>query len=144
MMGVRNASGDDQERLIAQWAAHWSAHDMERLLPLLTEDVVYEDVTMGVVNRGRAELRAFDEAFISGFPDVTFELRSSFANGVGGGPEWMMCGTHKGDLPGMRATGRRVEVRGATIFEFAGDRIRRCSDYWDMATFLKQLGLMPS
>jgi hypothetical protein len=34
-----------------------------------------------------------------------------------------------------------VDVRGASIFEFADDRIRRC--YWDKATFLKQLGLMP-
>jgi hypothetical protein len=37
-----------------------------------------------------------------------------------------------------------MEVRGASVFEFAGGRIQRCSDYWDMATFLKQLGLMPS
>jgi predicted ester cyclase len=55
-----------------------------------------------------------------------------------------MRGTHRGDLPGMPATGKQVDVRGASILEFAGDRIRRCSDYWDMATFLKQLGLMPS
>jgi steroid delta-isomerase-like uncharacterized protein len=144
MMEVRSVSIDDQNRAIQDWAAQWSAHNMERLLPLFTEDVVYEDVTMGVVNRGAAELRAFGEGFFSGFPDVTFELRSSFANGTSGGAEWVMRGTHKGDLPGMRATGKRVEVRGASIFEFVGDRIRRCSDYWDMATFLKQLGLMPS
>ena len=50
---------------------------MERLLPLFTEAVVYEDVTMGVVNRGTAELRTFGEGFFSGFPDVTFERRSS-------------------------------------------------------------------
>jgi hypothetical protein len=41
----------------------------------------------------------------------------------------------------MPATGRRVDVRGASIFEFSGERIRRCSDYWDLATFLGQLGL---
>src|SRR5216683_5578406 len=38
-----------------------SAHDMERLLPLFAEDVIYEDVTMGVMNRGAAELRTFAE-----------------------------------------------------------------------------------
>ena len=141
MADVGIASVADQTRAIEHWAAHWSAHDMERLLRLFTEDVVYEDVTMGVVNRGTAELRAFGEGFFSGFPDVTFELRSSFANGASGAAEWVMRGTHKGDLPGMPATGKRVEVRGASIFEFAGDRIRRCSDYFDMATFLKQLGL---
>jgi steroid delta-isomerase-like uncharacterized protein len=141
---VRTASVDDQKRAIEQWAAGWSAHDMERLLPLFTDDVVYEDVTMGVVNRGIAELRAFGEGFFSGFPDVTFELQSAFANGTRGGAEWVMRGTHTGDMPGMPRTGKRVKVRGASIFEFRGDRIRRCSDYWDMATFLKQLGLMPS
>jgi hypothetical protein len=84
MTGVSNASVHDQERAIENWAAHWSTHDMGRLLPLFTEDVVYEDVTMGVVNRGTAQLRAFGEAFFSGFPDVTFELQSKFANGTRG------------------------------------------------------------
>ena len=44
----------------------------------------------------------------------------------------------------MPAPGKRAEVRGASVFEFVGDKIRRCSDYWDMATFLKPLGLMPT
>ena len=125
------ASVNDQTRAIEHWAAYWSAHDMERLLPLFTEDVTYEDVTMGVRNRGAAELRAFVEMVFSRVPDLTFELQSTFADGSRGGAEWI-----------MRA--KRVEVRGASIFEFAGDKIRRCSDYWDMATYLKQLGLTPS
>ena len=143
---VREAPIFDRARatqdVIEQHWTYWSAHDLDRLLPLFTDDVVYEDVTMGVVNRGRSQLRAFAEAFFSGFPDITFELRSSVANGAGGSGEWIMRGTHRGDLPGMPATGKRMEVRGASTFEFEGGRIRRCSDYWDMATFLKQLGLM--
>jgi hypothetical protein len=31
---------DDQKRAIEQWAAAWSARDMERLLPPFTENVV--------------------------------------------------------------------------------------------------------
>ena len=50
-----------------------------------------------------------------------------------------MRGTNRGDSPGMPATGKHVELRGASIFEFADGKIRRYSDYWDMATFLKQL-----
>jgi steroid delta-isomerase-like uncharacterized protein len=144
MAEVTSVSVVEQQRAIKQWAEQWSAHDLGRLLPLFTDDVVYEDVTLSAVNRGQAELKAFAEGFLAGFPDVTFELRSSFADGTGGSAEWVMRGTHKGDLPGMPATGKRIEVRGASIFEFAGDRIRRCSDYWDMVTFLKQLGLMRS
>jgi ketosteroid isomerase-like protein len=49
MAEVRNASVNRQIRAIEHWAASWSAHDMERLLPLFTEDVIYEDVTIGVM-----------------------------------------------------------------------------------------------
>ena len=85
--------------MIERWAAHWSAHDLERLLPLFSEDVSYEDVAMGAMNRGAAELRAFAEGVFSRFPDVTFELQCSFADGTRGGAEWVMRGTR--DLRGM-------------------------------------------
>jgi steroid delta-isomerase-like uncharacterized protein len=143
MATAGTVSVQDQERLIAELLAAWSAHDLDRLVALFPGDLIYEDVTMGAVNRTPAELRAFGREFISGFPDVTFELRSRFANGTSGAAEWIMRGTHTGDLPGLPATGKRVEVRGASVLEFAGDKIRRCSDYWDMVTFLKQLGKMP-
>ena len=133
---------DDQKRVMEQWAVYWSSHDLERLLLLFTADVVYEDVPMRVVNRGTAELRTFVEKVLSDFPDVAFELQSSFTDGSRGAAEWLMRGTRS--LPGMPATGKRVEVRGVSVFEFAGDKIRRCSDYWDIATYLEQLGLTPS
>jgi steroid delta-isomerase-like uncharacterized protein len=144
MAQTMSITADDQMRAIKAWATHWTAHDMDRLLPLFTEDLVYEDVTMGAVSRSAAELRVFGEGFFSALPDVTFELTSACADGIRGAAEWIMRGTHKGDFPGVPATGRRVEVRGASAFDFRGDKISRCSDYWDMATLLKQLGVMPT
>ena len=58
--------------------------------------------------------------------------------------EWTMSGTHKDDLPGMPATGKSFSVRGATALQLDDGRISRNSDYWDMATLLTQLGLMPA
>jgi hypothetical protein len=52
--------------------------------------------------------------------------------------------TDQGDLPGMPATGKPFSVRGATALQLDDGRISRNSDYWDMATLLTQLGLMPS
>jgi steroid delta-isomerase-like uncharacterized protein len=75
---------------------------------------------------------------------VTFELTSRLATGRQGGAEWVMRGTHRGDMPGLPATGKQVDLRGASIFDLADGKIRRCSDYWNVATFLKQLGLMPA
>ena len=48
-------------------------------------------------------------------------------------------------LPGIPATGKRFSsVRGLTILELGAGKIRRESDYWDAATFMKQVGLLPS
>ena len=132
------------ERVLEDWGRCWSSHEVDRLLPLFTDDVVYEDVALGRLNHGKDELRAFAEEVFTGFPDVTFDLTSRFATGSQGGVQWVMRGTHQGDLPGIPATGKHVELRGATIVEFADGKIRRCSDYWDAATFLKQIGVMPA
>jgi steroid delta-isomerase-like uncharacterized protein/uncharacterized protein (TIGR02118 family) len=123
-----------------EWAAGWSAHDRERVVRLFTDDCIYEDVTMGVVNRGRDELRAFADAIFAAIPDFTIELLSGFAGDGWGAMEWTMAGTHAGDLPGVPATGRRFSVRGSTVLELAPDAIARCSDYWNMAAFLEQVG----
>jgi steroid delta-isomerase-like uncharacterized protein len=134
-----------EDRILDEWAAAWSApsHAIERVLALFTDDCLYEDVTMGVVNHGKEELKAFAELVFAVFPDFKIEMASSFVAERLVRGEWSMSGTHQGAMPGLPATGRRFLVRGATILELQGSKIRRCSDYWDLATFLKQVGLIP-
>jgi hypothetical protein len=44
-----------------------------------------------------------------------------------------------------QATGKRFSaVRGSSILELEAGKIRRESDYWDAATLMKQVGLLPS
>jgi len=43
------------------WAVAWSSKDPERVLALFVDDCVFEDVTFGVVARGKEELRSFVE-----------------------------------------------------------------------------------
>ncbi len=102
----------------------WNTHDPEHILALFTEDLVYEDVTFAA------------------FPDLRFELTSAVVAGDRGAAEWTMTGTHRGDFPGLPATGKSFTVRGASIFDLAGDKLRHNRDYWDFATLLRQLGLM--
>jgi steroid delta-isomerase-like uncharacterized protein len=106
---------------------------------------MYEDVTFGVVNRGKPALQAFAESVFASVPDFTIEVTSRFVAGTWAGMEWVMAGTHHGDLPGMPATGKRFSsIRGATILELQGGKIRRNSDYWDAATAMKHVGLLPT
>ena len=130
------AQGTD---VAAAWIAVWNSHDPDAVVALFTADVFYEDVTFGLVNHGSDELRALAEGFFAAVPDVHFDLVSSSVNGGFGSIEWVGTGTDVG----LYGTGKTYSVRGATIIELDGDKIARNSDYYDAATILRQLGLLP-
>jgi steroid delta-isomerase-like uncharacterized protein len=134
--------------MLDEWAMAWSSaehNDPERVLALFADDCVFEDVTFGVVARGKEELRSFVNGAFAACPDFTYGVTSRFAARHWAAIEWVMSGTHTGDFPGMPATGKRFSsVRGASILELEAGKIRRESDYWDAATFMKQVGLLPS
>lgn len=125
------------------YAEAWSSHDVDRIASFFTDDCSYEDVALGVENRGKEELKGFARATFAAFPDFAVEPRSLFSAGGWTATEWVMSGTHRGDLPGLAATGKSFSVRGASIMELQGGKIQRNSDYWNMASFLRQIGVMP-
>ena len=132
------------EGVLDAWAAAWLAHNTAKILDLYSDDCVYEDVTCGVVKHGKEELRAFAEGTFAVVPDFTVELTARCGADTWGHLEWVLSGTHHGNLPGLPATGKRFSVRGATIVELREGKIRRSSDYWDAVTFMRQVGLLPS
>jgi steroid delta-isomerase-like uncharacterized protein len=129
------------EHVLEQWAAAWSSGDVEKVLPLFTDNVVYEDVTFGSVNHGRKELNNFAKGTFEAFADLKFELKSRVvaADGKSGAMEWIWRGRQIKDLPELPATNKPFEVRGASVVQFADGKISRNSDYWDLATYLKQV-----
>ncbi len=133
------------DKVIEQWALAWSSPDtLEQLLSLFTDDCIYEDLPMGVITHGKGELEQFYHQTRHGIPDFTFKLTSQFVAGNRAGAEWIMAGTHQGDLPGLPATHKPVSIRGASLFELQDQKIKRCSDYFDMVAALKQLGFLPA
>jgi steroid delta-isomerase-like uncharacterized protein len=118
----------------------WNNHDVEALVEFFTDDGVYEDATLGRVNRGKAEIRAFAEEAFANSPDFHVEDSGVIIDPSGRfGIEWTMSGTHGGDM----GTGKFFSVRGASGGEFEGNKIKRNSDYWNMAEFMVQVGMLP-
>ena len=128
--------------IFQEYVAAWCGHRTDRVLGFFADDCVYENLARGAVYRGKEQLRAWVDATFLAIPDTVLELTSLFASGRWVGCEWVMTGTHTGDLPGLPATGKKFSVRGATVTEVIGGKIVRNADYWDLATFLRQLGVM--
>lgn len=133
----------DVERMFEDYLGAWSSHDVEKIASFFTDDCVYEDVAMGAVNRGKEELKAFLSATFAAFPDFKVEPTSLFVAGDWAGSEWIMSGTQTGDIGGIPATGKSFSIRGASIIELHEGKISRNADYWNLASLLQQVGLMP-
>ena len=91
---------------IQRWEAAWNSHDPERLLELMTEDVVYDDSAWPRTMRGHADVREFLEFTWRAFPDLRFEMSD--------GP-YIDPGTAEGGLPLDGARHARRADRPARI-----------------------------
>jgi ketosteroid isomerase-like protein len=63
--------------------------------------------------------------------------------------EWVATATHSGPLVVdedvvIEPTGGRFSLRGVTVADFEGDRIRAFRQYWDEVSLLEQLELIPT
>ena len=67
---ARSTDTHGLQHVLDQWAVAWSSSEVEKLLPLFTDNVDYEDVTMGVANHGSKALRDFAAATFGAFADI--------------------------------------------------------------------------
>jgi steroid delta-isomerase-like uncharacterized protein len=123
-----------------QWIAAWNSHRPDQMLALFTEDIVYEDVAFGVVNHGKAEVRKFAAEEFEGVPDLELKLLRAHVQGGHGTIEWSFSGTDKG----LFKTGKKFSVRGVTVMDLRDGKISRNLDFYDAATIMRQVGLLPA
>jgi steroid delta-isomerase-like uncharacterized protein len=129
----------DPTAVTQAWVAAWNSHDPNAVAALFTADALYEDVPTGAVSHGTAEIRAFAQFFFTAVPDLKVEPVNSDLKGGHGTIEWVFSGTDKG----IYKTGKPFAVRGVTVLDVAGEKIARNVDYWDLATLMRQVGLLP-
>jgi len=132
--------GGQHGNVAQRWANAWNSHDPDAVAALFTRDALFEDVPFGVMAHGTEEIRAVASSFFTVVPDLHISVVNSSVNGGRAMIEWVFSGTDQG----VYGTGKTFAFRGATVLELRGNRISRDSDYWDLATLLRQIGLLPS
>ncbi|HZU72658.1 MAG TPA: ester cyclase [Acidimicrobiales bacterium] len=128
-----------------QYLGAWNSRDGRQVAEWVTDDCVYEDVTLGESHKGRSEISAFVDGIAVGFSDdYHFTLIDGVTIEDSYYMEWVMRGTHNGTEGPVPATGKHFEIRGVSVGTRRGERISANRDYWDMATFLTQIGALPA
>ena len=89
-------------------------------------------------------LKGFAGAFRGSFPDWHSIFEELVAEGDRVAERWTGRGTHRGELMGIPATGKRVEVPGSVFYRIVEGKIVEFRGQLDMMGMMQQLDAMPS
>jgi steroid delta-isomerase-like uncharacterized protein len=117
-------------------------HRLDQIATYVRSDFVEENPAPGQ-GPGRDGLRDFLSSFLAAFPDVTWTVQETVAQGdtVAAWSVWE--GRHDGEFMGIPATGRRVSVEAWTFDRFRDGGMASSRILMDQFGLLRQLGAIP-
>jgi steroid delta-isomerase-like uncharacterized protein len=138
---------DDVTKVVRSLFEAFNEGDLERAAATVSEDFELVDVAAGQTFRGPDGCREWLEIFRTALPDARTEIVNLFTDGTQVASEHTGRGTHAGPLVtaagAIPASGRQVELRIGEIYEVRDGKITKLYAYYDSATLMRQLGLLP-
>jgi len=126
----------------------WNKRDFDHLASLLADDGQILLVGSGTSFRGPDGARQFADMWATGFPDGRVTIEREAASGGQVTIEHTGTGTHTGPLqsPGgdIPATGKSVTLQLCDVFTIEGGKIKSMRSYFDSASLLTQIGVLPA
>ena len=138
---------EDQSRKLAKAI---TAHDLDAAAKLYATNAVAYDPMYPEPLRGREAIKKDNGVLVRAFPDVRFEIVSVIEkDDRSGAGEIRIVGTNTGPLATptggeLPPTNKRIELKGAAFVKLneSGEIVEE-RRYYDVAAFMRQLGLMP-
>ena len=125
--------------MLEAYVSAWNQHDFAALDTLLTADAIHEDIAQGFRGQGPAQIKDFMRAMNEGQPDLNWRLTTVVDAGPVVAAEWTWMSTFTGDSPSGPVVRKRISARGASIAVIENGRIKRFSDYYDLASAFREL-----
>jgi steroid delta-isomerase-like uncharacterized protein len=129
--------------LIRSLQASWSNPDPEAFVRLFSPDGEFEDVPYRINLRGHAQLRAHSLRVKKHNVQLNVDVMRCDATERTGVAEWRLSHVYTGNFDGIDCSGKRIEIRGLSIYEFANNRIVRATDYWNYLEMIRAIGVLP-
>jgi len=132
---------DEIAEFFARRDAAWQRHDFAALAADHTENGIVDSPLRGKVQGHSAILNSYSEFFIS-FPDAQYLTENILIDGNKVAQYIQMTGMQKGDFCGLPPSGKRFQIRCASLFSFEDDRIVHELRIYDFTAILLQLGIL--
>ena len=115
----------DGEAFVARFNTVWNGHDLDGILAMMTDDVVFEASfgkdPWGARVAGRTAVREFLEDMFRRIPDVRWDEIRHYAAPELAVVEWLTTGTPRG--------GTRYEVQGCDVLALRNGKIAAKRSY---------------
>lgn len=89
-------------------------------------------------------LKSYWDTFLSGFSDVEFTVKEVFGKSPNLVKHWHFKGRHTGSFFGIPPSGNPVEIEGTTLIKMKDGKIAQEQDFFDITSFMQQLGFTPN
>jgi steroid delta-isomerase-like uncharacterized protein len=116
----------------------WNRFDKTLIPELFAEDFTFRG-SLEQEKRGHAEFAEYVDFIRAAFPDFHNTIEETINEGDRSFARLTYSGTHRGQLLGIAATGKRVQYAGAALFRFQDRRIREVWVLGDVYGLIKQL-----
>jgi ketosteroid isomerase-like protein len=111
----------DVRVLVERYRAGWFGHDLDAIMAVVSDGVVFHNVTARERVEGAAAFRAHVAAILGRWPNLTFEEHALYVAAGTGVAEW----TARGTAP----DGRRLEWDGIDVINCRDGKIARNAVY---------------
>lgn len=126
----------------------YGTREFERVSQWFAPDAELALVPTGDTYRGREGYLQLARAWAAAIPDLRVEVQRVTAGPDSATVEYLLSGTHTGALLSrggfVPPTWSRVELRFCDVLHLREDRVARLDSYFDSATMLRQMGLLPN
>lgn len=127
--------------LVLEELRAWDTHDLDRLLSVMDEHVVYHDITLSPA-KGHQGLREFGEGWLKAAPDFgvlveKFIVRDNCVVNMG-----RISGTISGEYFGKPGPNKPFNCMYAQVCVIDKGKIKYVRDHWDSVTMMRQVGWM--
>jgi steroid delta-isomerase-like uncharacterized protein len=137
-------SAKNKELIQRYFEEAWNKGNLSVLDEIVAADYVNHNPFAPGLPPGPEGLKPIFSGLRAAFPDLHYTIEEQIADGDRVVTRWGFRGTHEGELMGIPATGKQVNITGTQIERIVDGKI---VEHWrqsDDLGMLQQLGVIPS
>ena len=140
-------SDQDVVQIARDLVTAFNNDDWDTYRGVLASDCVYDEVGTSQHLQGIDSIIEGLQGWKTAMPDAMGSVGNTYAAGDTAVLEITWTGTHTGPLQGpsgvVPATGKPQVTRSCWVLNFDGGKLKESRHYFDMLSFMQQLGVLP-